>query len=171
MAAIFSVPVVTAQSVSAAQTRAIAKEAYIYGYPMVQAYLTMYAFSIDKNNPQYKGPFNVPLSFARVFTPGDTAFVTPNSGTPYTFLSLDLAKKKSMRVVVLAAVMSATSSARAPFFTAITSRARQEPRWALARTPKKKLSILFMRKIQTVNRSTGAKPITHCISPLVIFLQ
>lgn len=80
MAAIFAAPVVTAQSVSAAQTRAIAKEAYIYGYPMVQAYLTMYAFSIDKNNPQYKGPFNVPLSFARVFTPGDTAFVTPNSG-------------------------------------------------------------------------------------------
>lgn len=31
-----------------AQTRAIAKEAYIYGYPMVQTYLTMCAFSIDK---------------------------------------------------------------------------------------------------------------------------
>ena len=50
----------------------------------------MYAFSIDKSNPQYKGPFNAPLSFARVFTPDDTAFVTPNSDTPYTFLSLDL---------------------------------------------------------------------------------
>jgi hypothetical protein len=72
------------------QTRAIAKDAYIYGYPMVQAYLTMYAFSINKTNPQYKGPFNAPLSFARVFTPEDTAFVTPNSDTPYTFLSLDL---------------------------------------------------------------------------------
>ena len=76
--------------VTPAQVRAIAKEAYIYGYPMVQTYLTMYAFSIDKNNPQYKGPFNAPLSFARVFTPDDTAFVTPNSDTPYTFLSLDL---------------------------------------------------------------------------------
>jgi hypothetical protein len=43
-----------------------------------------------KNNPQYKGPFNSPLSFVRVFTPDDTAFVTPNSDTPYTFLSLDL---------------------------------------------------------------------------------
>ena len=59
-------------------------------YPMVQAYLTMYAFSIDTQNPQYKGPFNAPLSFARVFTPDDSAFVTPNSDTPYTFLSLDL---------------------------------------------------------------------------------
>ncbi|RSL16879.1 hypothetical protein EDE15_2405 [Edaphobacter aggregans] len=75
---------------SPAEVRAIAKEAYIYGFPMVQAYLTMYAFSIDKSNSQYKGPFNAPLSFARVFTPEDTAFVTPNSDTPYTFLSLDL---------------------------------------------------------------------------------
>ena len=75
---------------SSAEARAIAKDAYIYGYPMVQSYLTMYAFSINKHNPQYKGPFNAPLSFARVFTPADTAFVTPNSDTPYTFLSLDL---------------------------------------------------------------------------------
>ncbi len=75
---------------SPAEARTIAKDAYIYGYPMVQVYLTMYAFSIDKTNSQYKGPFNAPLSFARVFTPADTAFVTPNSDTPYTFLSLDL---------------------------------------------------------------------------------
>jgi hypothetical protein len=58
---------------TAAEARAIAKDAYIYGYPMVQTYLTMYAFSIDKHNPQYKGPFNAPLSFARVFTPNDSA--------------------------------------------------------------------------------------------------
>lgn len=75
---------------SAAQTRSITKEAYIYGFPIVDEYLTMYAFSIDKNNPQYKGPFNSILNFARVFTPADTAFVTPNSDTPYTFLGLDL---------------------------------------------------------------------------------
>ncbi len=75
---------------STVEARAIAKDAYIYGYPMVQAYQTMYAFSVDKTNPQYKGPFNAPLSFARVFTPDDSAFVTPNSDTPYTFLSLDL---------------------------------------------------------------------------------
>jgi hypothetical protein len=67
------------------QARTIAQQAYVYGYPMVQAYLTMYAFSTNRGNPQYKGPFNAPLSFARVFTPADTAFVTPNSDTPYTF--------------------------------------------------------------------------------------
>jgi hypothetical protein len=75
---------------SAEQTRAIAEEAYIYGFPLVDEYLTMYAFSVDKKNPQYKGPFNSMLHFARVFTPDDSAFVTPNSDTPYTFLGLDL---------------------------------------------------------------------------------
>ena len=89
-ATLTGIPLSAEQAVTPAQARSIAKEAYIYGYPMVQAYLTMYTFSIDKNNPQYKGPFNAPLSFARVFTPDDSAFVTPNADTPYTFLSLDL---------------------------------------------------------------------------------
>src|SRR5271163_3107127 len=83
-------PLDTQDAPTPAEVRTTAKDAYIYGYPMVQTYLTMYAFSIDKTNPQYKGPFNAPLSFARVFTPDDTAFVTPNSDTPYTFLGLDL---------------------------------------------------------------------------------
>jgi hypothetical protein len=72
------------------ETRSIAREAYIFGVPMVDTYKTMHAFSIDKKNPQYKGPFNSILNFARVFTPADTAFVTPNSDTPYSFVGLDL---------------------------------------------------------------------------------
>jgi len=78
------------ESPTAAEARAIAKDAYIYGVPMVAQYKTMYAFSVDKNSPQYKGPFNSILNFARVFTPADTAFVTPNSDTPYSFAGLDL---------------------------------------------------------------------------------
>ncbi len=72
------------------QVRDISKQAYVYGLPMVSQYETMYAFSIDKGNPQYKGPWNSVLNIARVFTPEDTAFVTPNSDTPYTFAGLDL---------------------------------------------------------------------------------
>jgi hypothetical protein len=67
-----------------------AKDAYIYGVPMVAQFQVIYAFSIDKGNPQYKGPFNSILNIARVFTPDDTAFVTPNSDTPYSFAILDL---------------------------------------------------------------------------------
>ena len=57
---------------------------------MVTVYSTLYEFSVDKGNPQYKGPFNSILNVARVFTPDDTAFVTPNSDTPYTFIGPDL---------------------------------------------------------------------------------
>lgn len=72
------------------ETREIARDAYIFGVPMVSMYGTMYAFSVDTANPQYKGPFNSILNIARVFTPDDTAFVTPNSDTPYSFIGLDL---------------------------------------------------------------------------------
>lgn len=76
--------------ITAQQARGIAREAYLYGTPMVASYQTMHAFSIDKKNPQYKGPFNTVNNVARVFTPEDTAFVTPNADTPYTFAVLDL---------------------------------------------------------------------------------
>lgn len=72
------------------EARAIAKEAYVYGVPMVSMYATMHAFSIDASSPEYKGPFNTVLNIARVFTPEDKAFVTPNSDTPYSFMGLDL---------------------------------------------------------------------------------
>src|SRR6201985_2066009 len=77
-------------SVTPDQARSIAKDAYIFGVPMVSIYATIYAFSVDTKGPQYKGPFNSILNIARVFTPDDTAFVTPNSDTPYSFAGVDL---------------------------------------------------------------------------------
>ncbi len=66
------------------------KQAYVYGFPIIAAYKAMYEFNLDKSNSQYKGPFNKVLSDARVFTPKDTAIVTPNSDTPYSMLQADL---------------------------------------------------------------------------------
>src|SRR5271157_2765592 len=66
------------------------QEAYVYGFPMVMNYGVMYAYFVDKNSGQYKGPFNQIFNEARVFTPKDTAIVTPNSDTPYSFLGADL---------------------------------------------------------------------------------
>jgi hypothetical protein len=66
------------------------KQAYIYGYPMIAAYKALYQLNVDKSNSQYKGPFNTVLNEARVFTPKDTAVVTPNSDTPYSMLQADL---------------------------------------------------------------------------------
>jgi hypothetical protein len=66
------------------------KEAYIYGFPMIMNYGVMYAYAVDRNSGQFKAPFNQIFNEARVFTPKDTAVVTPNSDTPYSVLLLDL---------------------------------------------------------------------------------
>jgi hypothetical protein len=70
--------------------KAIAKEAYIYGYPMSDAYRIEYAYFIDKTNPEYKGPSNTLINMAHVFTSDDKAVQTPNSDTPYSMAGLDL---------------------------------------------------------------------------------
>jgi len=81
----------TAQSgVDPAEVRAIAKDAYIYGYPMVDSYRIQHAYFVDTGGPEYKGPWNHIINTPRVYTPADTAFVTPNSDTPYSWLGLDL---------------------------------------------------------------------------------
>jgi hypothetical protein len=77
-------------SVTPAEARAIAKEAYIYGFPMVDSYRIQHAYFVDKNNPEYKAPWNQLRNFSRVFTPEDKAVQTPNSDTPYSFLGMDL---------------------------------------------------------------------------------
>ncbi len=72
------------------QARAIAKEAYIYGFPLVDSYRVQYAYFVDEKDPEYKAPWNQIRNFPRVFTPEDKAVQTPNSDTPYSFLGLDL---------------------------------------------------------------------------------
>lgn len=75
---------------SPAEARAIAKKAYMYGYPMVDGYRVQYTYFNDRQNPEYKGPRNQVHSTARVYTPEDTAIVGPNSDTPYSTLGMDL---------------------------------------------------------------------------------
>lgn len=73
-----------------AEVKAIAEEGFIYGLPLVMNYAVNYEFWIDKSSSQYKAPFNTLFNEARVFTYKDTAVVTPNSDTPYSFVCLDL---------------------------------------------------------------------------------
>ena len=77
-------------AVTPAQARAIAKEAYIYGFPMVDSYRIQYSYFVNKENPEYKGGWNEIHSEARVYTPEDKAVQTPNSDTPYSMLGADL---------------------------------------------------------------------------------
>jgi len=73
-----------------AEARSIAKEAYLYGFPMIENYKTIHAYCVDRNGSQYKAPMNQLKNEARVYTPKDTAVVTPNSDTPYSFVVMDL---------------------------------------------------------------------------------
>lgn len=72
------------------EIRSIAKEAYIYAYPMVDGYRIQYAYFVAKDNKEYKAPYNTLYNTARVFTPADKAVQTPNSDTPYSFCGIDL---------------------------------------------------------------------------------
>ena len=72
------------------EAKAIAKEGFIYGLPIVMNYAVMNEYSVNKNSGQYKAPFNQIKNEARVFTYKDTAIITPNSDTPYSFAWLDL---------------------------------------------------------------------------------
>ncbi|MFO0783463.1 MAG: DUF1254 domain-containing protein [Phycisphaerales bacterium] len=79
-----------APALAPAETTQIAEEAFIYGFPMVMGYGIMYEYAVDTTSGQYKAPFNQIFNTARVYTPADTAVVTPNSDTPYSFVWADL---------------------------------------------------------------------------------
>jgi hypothetical protein len=70
--------------------RAIAKEAYIYAFPMAANYQTLYKQAVDTTSHDYRAPFNVLSNAATVATPEDKFVVTPNSDTPYSYLWMDL---------------------------------------------------------------------------------
>lgn len=79
-----------AAEVTPAELREIIKDAYIYGFPMVDSYRIQHSYFVDRDNPEYKGGWNEVHNVARVFTPQDKAIQTPNSDTPYSFLGADL---------------------------------------------------------------------------------
>ena len=76
--------------ITPAEARAIAKEAYTYGYPMVDSYRILNAYFVNRESPEYKAPWNQILNIPRVYTPDDKAVQTPNSDTPYSMVGMDL---------------------------------------------------------------------------------
>src|SRR5476651_466372 len=72
--------------VTPAEARAIAKEAYIYGFPVVDNYRVEHSYFVDRASPEFKAPWNQITNIPRVFTPTDTAVQTPNSDTPHSWM-------------------------------------------------------------------------------------
>jgi hypothetical protein len=76
--------------VTPAEARAIAREAYLYGVPLVMNYKAIYLSAVWMESPEFKAPFNHIKNTTRVSTPDDRAIVAPNADTPYSWAYLDL---------------------------------------------------------------------------------
>lgn len=72
------------------EAKDIAEAAFIFGLPIVMNYAIMYEYAVDRSSGQFKAPFNELKNEPNVFTYKDTAIVTPNSDTPYSFVWMDL---------------------------------------------------------------------------------
>ena len=72
------------------EARTISREAYTYGFPLVDNYRILYSYFENRADPEYKAPWNTVRNIGRVYTPEDRTIQTPNSDTPYSFLGADL---------------------------------------------------------------------------------
>lgn len=70
--------------------RAIAKEAYLYAFAMLENYRTWYKQAVDAKAPEYIGGFGIYHHYSEPFTPANHDVVTPNNDTPYSWAWLDL---------------------------------------------------------------------------------
>jgi hypothetical protein len=89
-ASLASLASVQAQQRNADDVRSIAHDAYIYSYPMLENYNTMYKQVVDRAAPEYVGGFGVFRHYSTLYTPENHDVVTPNNDTPYSWAWLDL---------------------------------------------------------------------------------
>src|SRR3984957_18220664 len=85
-----AIPARAQSGVGPDEARAIAKEVYIYGFPVVDNYRIQYAYFVDTKNREYKASWNKIWNSARLFTPADKAIQTANSDTLYSMVGADL---------------------------------------------------------------------------------
>ena len=62
-----------------AEVKSIAEDAYIFAYPMLYGYQTLYNQTQDATFPGYIGGFGQYRHYARAATPADLDIVTPNN--------------------------------------------------------------------------------------------
>jgi len=74
----------------ASEAAAIAGEAYIYAFPMMENYRTMYVQAIDRTATGYMGGFNELVHKTELLGPEFKDIVRPNNDTMYSFTWIDL---------------------------------------------------------------------------------
>lgn len=75
------------------EARAIAKDAFIYAYPMLYDYKTMYEQAVDPKAKGYVGGFGKFRNYSQPYGPENKEIVTPNNDTPYSWAWLDLRRE------------------------------------------------------------------------------
>ena len=80
--------VLAAESPTPEEARAIAKEAYIFNYPLVMMYRTMWLQAIDPKSKSFSGGFGQWLHLG-TSSPKDTDIVSPNNDSPYSYSWVD----------------------------------------------------------------------------------
>ena len=79
-----------ADTISPDDAKAVAEEAYVFAYPMLETYRTMHLQAIDQHAEGYAGPFNQLHHATALAGPESRAVVRPNNDTLYSTAWLDL---------------------------------------------------------------------------------
>ncbi len=82
--------------ISPDEAKQIAKEAFIFGFPLVVNYKTVWNYTLNKESGQFKSDFNVKSCDSKVWTPKDKAVVSPNSDTPYCIFWADISQEPTV---------------------------------------------------------------------------
>ncbi|HEY9332687.1 MAG TPA: DUF1254 domain-containing protein [Streptomyces sp.] len=70
--------------------RATAADGWIWGFPLLQNYHTLYTQAVDPDDPRYVGGFGRFRHYPQPSTPANLDVITPNNDTPYSWGWLDL---------------------------------------------------------------------------------
>ena len=76
--------------ISPEEAKQIAEEAYIFAYPMLDNYKTMFNSALDENSSVHRAPLNKFHHNRKLLGPEFTEVVAPNNDTLYTFAWPDL---------------------------------------------------------------------------------
>ena len=73
-----------------AAARALARDAYVWGYPTVDMYAILRGQALDRTSGEFKALLNAVGHARKVATPDDHVVIAPNVDTPYSYAWLDL---------------------------------------------------------------------------------
>jgi hypothetical protein len=80
----------SAQSISPDEARTIAKEAYIYGVPLVNNYRILYPYLVENGSQEFRAPWSELRKAEQALAPENKAAQIPRLDMPYSQVGADL---------------------------------------------------------------------------------